>query len=231
MNATALRVPTTVAIPAGAFLMGAVPDDKFANATELPRHEVVIPDSFEMSRCPITNEEWDAVMGNCNAFQSALANLPKVHISWNEAIRFCEALSQGTGDLWQLPTEAEWEYACRAGSQDTIFSTGSIISPDQASFYYGEQAERLGSRHLEPVGSFPPNAFGLCDMHGSVCEWTADVWRKDYLPGTAPDPARRAVRGGAWDYMPRLLRSSWRDGLPISSQRDNLGFRVVRKLR
>jgi formylglycine-generating enzyme required for sulfatase activity len=217
--------PTTgfVVIPAGRFRMGGVPEDKFVSAVELPRHEVAVH-AFELARVPVTRGEW---------FGGEVADpeLPVTGISFGEA----EAFAHRHG--CRLPSEAEWEYACRAGSA-TVFSHASDLGVADANFLYDESGVAVGRGAPMPVGSHPPNAFGLHDLLGNVCEWTADRWHAGYegapldgspwLDGTAP--GRRVIRGGAWDHLPRLLRASWRDWAPESARWDNLGFRLARDL-
>ena len=220
--------PRCVEIPAGSGWMGGGPDDKFANATELPRREVKIETPFRMSVNPVTVHEWQAWQPE--RFGGVDPELPATGVSWFEATEYCDWLGrQGEGD-WRLPTEEEWEYGCRAGTE-TPFHTGTDIGPSEANFLYAEDGRRIGVGALLPVGSFESNPFGLHDMHGNVSEWTADPWRASLDRAAETDESRRTVRGGAWDYLPRLLRSSWRDALPPTTRRDNLGFRVVEASR
>jgi formylglycine-generating enzyme required for sulfatase activity len=156
-----------------------------------------------------------------------------VRVNWHEAGAYCNWLTEQTGHEYRLPSEAEWEYACRAGSTGP-FAVGDEITPAQANFLYDESGIRIGIGRRSRVGRYAPNAFGLCDLHGNVSEWTADSWHAGY-PGAPEDgrawiePAdpRRVVRGGAWDYLPRLLRSAWRDRRPVDHRADNIGFRVA----
>ena len=196
-----------IRIPAGRFVMGCVEDDKFGNSHELPRVEVAVA-SFELSKFPVADPQ-----------------LPMVNVSWNEAREYCAGLGSG----FRLPTEAEWEYACRAGSTSP-FPDGDRPDPDQVNFLYDERGARVGPGRLLPVGWGEANAFGLHDMLGNVCEWVADAWRADYS-STPLDGDLKTIRGGAWDYLPRLLRPSWRDFAPAGTRRDNLGFRVARDIR
>lgn len=133
-----------------------------------------------------------------------------------------------------LPSEAEWEYAARAGSE-TAYGVGEQLSPEQANYLYDEHGQRVGRGSRTPRDTFPANAFGVQDLHGNVCEWVADVWHPNYA-GAPVDGSpwvaggalgRRVIRGGAWDYLPRLLRSAWRDSLSETEQRDNVGFRLA----
>ena len=162
---------------------------------------------------------------------------PVVNVSWADAQAFCAWLSRETGDAFRLPTEAEWEYACRAGAR-AAFAVGDELTTADANFLYAEDGRQIGLGRRTPVGRYAPNAFGVHDLHGNVCEWVEDAWHPDYTGApvdgsawtTESDPARRVIRGGAWDYLPRLLRCAWRDSLPRTHRRDNLGFRIARTL-
>lgn len=209
---------TFVPVPAGEFWMGENADDKFANDTERPRHRVSIA-AFELAATPVT-------IGQFRLFRphhepGLPADWPAASVSWHDATAYCAWLGPG----FRLPTEAEWEYAARAGTQ-TPYPWGHTITPAQANFLHDEQGNKIGPGHRTPVLSLPPNPFGLYDMLGNVCEWTSDPWRPGYE--APPDESRRVLRGGAWDYLPRLLRPSWRDSLPPQTRRDNLGFRPAR---
>ena len=224
--------PGLVEIPAGAFIMGETIDDKFATDTERPAHRVVFGRPFALGSCPVT-------VGEYRAFVPAHApgedsDLPVVNVSWDDARAFCAWRRGQTGRPYRLPSEAEWEYACRAGTR-TPFTSGGDLSPRDANFLYSENGERIGVGARTPAGCYAPNAFGLYDFHGNVCEWVEDAWHPDYMGAPADgspwldggDLARRVIRGGAWDYLPRLLRSAWRDTLPCSHRRDNTGFRLA----
>ena len=221
-------IPACIEIPAGRFVRGGSQDDKFTSATELPRSEIHIERPFRMSICPITVGDWQAWKqigrGDCNP------DLPVTRISWLEAKAYCDWLSGRSGKVWRMPTEIEWEYACRAGTS-TPFHTGEMIDTTQANFLYAEDGSRVGVGEMLPVACYQANAFGLHDMHGNVCEWMCDPWRPSHAPDAPVDPSRRAARGGAWDYLPRMLRSSWRDAIDPGTRRDNLGFRVVTECR
>jgi formylglycine-generating enzyme required for sulfatase activity len=214
--------PWMIALPAGEFTMGASADDKFANDTERPARSVTVA-AFALGRAPVTVAEFRAfspghAVGENDAW-------PVANVSWQDAADYCAWLSGETRRAVRLPTEAEWEYACRAGTR-TPFSTGADITTADANFLYRENGERVGPGARTPVGAYPANAFGLHDLHGNVCEWTADPWRASYAD-QPPDSTRRVIRGGGWDYLPRLLRSAWRDALPLDTRRDNVGFRVA----
>ena len=153
-----------------------------------------------------------------------------INVSWHDAQAYCGWLNKQTGEFYRLPSEAEWEYACRAGTT-TSFNIGETINSDQANF---------GRKHEKtlPVESFAPNAFGLYDMHGNVREWTQDCWHENYqnapVDGSAWREAnggncdRRVVRGGSWFNYPLLLRSAIRDWYGTDAANYNLGFRIAR---
>jgi len=223
--------PQLVAISAGQFMMGESPGDKFANDTERPAHLVHLR-PFALGRFPVTVGEYRAfASGHAPSDDPAL---PVVNVSWDDARTYCAWLSATHGESYRLPSEAEWEFACRAGST-TPFAFGTEITPREANYYYSESGERIGRGRRTACGEFAANAFGLHDLHGNVCEWVDDVWHSNYLG--APDdgaawlaeghPTRRVIRGGAWDYLPRLVRSAWRDGLGVDRRRDNVGFRIA----
>jgi formylglycine-generating enzyme required for sulfatase activity len=219
-------------LPPGEFLMGAAEDDKFVTDTERPVHRVTISRAIALGRCPVTVGEYRVFApGHAPDDEAAL---PVVNVSWDDARAYCGWLSGETSEPFRLATEAEWEYACRAGSR-TPFAGGDEIDTRAANFLYSEEGQRVGPGRRTPVGQYLLNAFGLQDMHGNVCEWVEDAWHPGYVgapgDGTAwPESAltdRRVIRGGAWDYLPRLLRSAWRDSLPRGRRRDNVGFRVA----
>ncbi len=217
-------------LPPGEFVMGETPGDKFATATERPAHRVALDYRFALGRSTLTVGEYRAwIEGHA---PEDPAGLPVTNVTWEDSRAFCRWLAERTGEPFRLPTEAEWEYACRAGSC-TPFSTGATISTEDANFLYDENGERIGFGRRIPSGHYASNAFGLHDLHGNVCEWVEDAWHADYDGAPADgrswlgDTDLRVIRGGAWDYLPRLLRSAWRDALPKDERRDNLGFRLA----
>jgi eukaryotic-like serine/threonine-protein kinase len=223
-----------VAIPGGEFMMG---DDRH-HPDERPVHRVTVPPFF-VSKYPITQAQYRSLMGADAGFGLG-ADYPIERVSWDEAIEFCTQLSQKLGDRYMLPSEAQWEYACRAGTQ-TAFYFGETITADvvnhNGDFPYagapiGENRERA-----TPVGSFPPNRFGLYDMHGNVWEWCLDEYRSSYhhapidgsawMTSDASSDSKRVMRGGAWDYVARGCRSAVRGSLAPGSRMAGCGFRVV----
>lgn len=214
-------------IPTGTFRMGGSTDDKFVTEVEMPTREVHIS-GFKMSATPITILQWNALGGFS---MNACDEIPVTRVSFVEAQEFAKRLDA------RLPTEAEWEYACRALSSG-LFPHGGRLEPSDANYLYDESGEKTGCGKLTRVGAYAPNDFGLYDMIGNVCEWTADLWHPSYVNAPCDGTAwidggqigRRVIRGGAWDQLPRTLRASWRDWAPESARWDNLGFRLVRDL-
>ena len=230
-------LPCTTVVPAGTFLMGGIEEDKFVSSVELPQHRVTIERSFAIGTAPVTRHEWQMLMGALpeGGREELGDDYPVVNVTFPEVMAYLRELSDTVGENYRLPTEAEWEYACRAGST-TVFPHGSLLDGGDANFLYDECGAEIGTGHLTPVGSYPANAFGLVDLLGNVCEWTADVWHPNYHNSPADGsawtaggkPACRTIRGGAWDHLPRILRASWRDWAPVHARWDNLGFRVAR---
>ena len=181
-----------VKIPTGSFLMGSPTSEESHFASESPQHKVTL-ETFWMSQSPITQAQWVSVMGD-NPSHFKGEDLPVECVSWHDAMEFCQRLSEQTGDTYTLPSEAQWEYACRAGTT-TPFHFGKTITPDQAN-YDGNYTYNGGPRgeyrqQTTPVGIFPPNDWGLYDMHGNVWEWCLDQWHPNYEG--AP------VDGSAWE--------------------------------
>jgi formylglycine-generating enzyme required for sulfatase activity len=164
-----------------------------------------------------------------------------VGVTWHDAQHYVRWLSEQTGQPYRLPSEAEWEYCCRAGSR-TAFSFGDEISPDMANydgnFSYNGGPKGEFRQGTTPVWMFAPNPWGLFDMHGNVWEWVQDTVHENYegapLDGraweTGGDPNRRILRGGSWQYHPRYLRSALRNGYAAGLSNDIVGFRVARNL-
>jgi len=224
--------PECAGIPAGSFFIGCTSDDKFGNSHELPRREIQIA-AFELGKTPVTEAQFAAFLGEVSD-----SNLPVIRVSWEDAQSYCAWLSEQTGESYRLPTEAEREYACRAGSTGP-FPSGDMLDTAQVNHLYDENGNRIGPGQRLAVTWGQPNAFGLHDMLGNVCEWVADDWVSNYstlspngaAQSLAPDSptSLKVIRGGGWDYLPRLLRSSSRDFAPATTRRDNLGFRIAKE--
>jgi formylglycine-generating enzyme required for sulfatase activity len=223
-------------IPSGTFLMGSPEDEEGRRDDEGPRHVVSISRGFYLAVWPITQAQWRAVMG-CNPSRFRDDDRPVESVSWNDCIAFCRKLRERTGGRYRLPTEAEWEYACRAGTM-TPFSFGDTLSAEQANYYaeqsYGDGEPGVYREETTLVGSFPPNAWGLYDMHGNVYEWCSDWYDKDYYDrGEEEDPegprkgTARVIRGGAWSECPAFCRSACRDKCAQDYRVALIGCRVV----
>jgi formylglycine-generating enzyme required for sulfatase activity len=235
-----------VLIPAGEFLMGSPDSDNDARANEKPRHRVRITRWFYLGATPVTQGQYQAVTNANPSLLNRLndvrlflniANEPPVGgVSWEDAQAFCARLNerekgQLSGMSYRLPTEAEWEYACRAGSQ-TRFASGDADASlrDHAWF----SANSFGAKH--PVGQKPANAWGLYDMHGNVWEWCSDAYAENYYAQSpvddprGPDPAEtadRVFRGGSWVSDPHVCRAASRGWAAPGFRNDYLGFRVA----
>jgi formylglycine-generating enzyme required for sulfatase activity len=224
-----------VLIPAGAFLMGSPESDKDAGNDEKPQHRVWITQPFYLGATPVTQDQYRAVTGANPSHFKESDDLPVECVSWDDAIAFCNALSELEkerlgGAYYRLPTETEWEYACRGGSQ-TRFCFGD------ASASLGEYAWFSGNSDSKtrPVGQKRPNAWGLFDMHGNVWEWCLDGYDEKYYvnsPGADPPgrsgAAERVNRGGCWLSDPVLCRAAYRDRFTPGNRNSHLGFRVAR---
>jgi len=232
-----------VRIPGGTFTMGSPDDEPERDKREGPQHEVTVPTCF-MGRYPITQAQYERVMETNPATQYdadrfVAPNKPVVGVSWHDATTFCQRLSERTGRAYRLPSEAEWEYACRAGTT-TPFFFGDTLTTEVANYdgnyTYADGPKGEYREELMPVDHFKlANAFGLCDMHGNVYEWCADYWHDSYenapTDGSAwiegDDSSLRAFRGGSWNRFPRNCRSAYRVRLTPGNRNNRLGFRVV----
>jgi len=203
---------------------------------EQPQHRVRITKPFYMGVYIVTQAQYEAVMGWRISLDKGECN-PADQVSWDDAVEFCNKLSAKTGQTVRLPTEAEWEYACRAGTT-TPFNTGETISTDQANyngnFTYGSGRVGVNRNKTVPVGSFPPNGFGLYDMHGNVWEWCQDWYDAGYYKNSpTDDPSgpekgeKRVMRGGSQWAWPGDCRSARRSRFDPTLQCYPDGFRVV----
>jgi formylglycine-generating enzyme required for sulfatase activity len=232
--------PTMVVISPGKFMMGSAASEVGRLDWEGPQHEVVIAQSFAVSKFAITFAEWDACVsgGACtNTSDSSWGRYdrPVINVSWEDAQQYAAWLSRSTGKSYRLLSEAEWEYAARAGST-TAYSWGNEIGENNANCK-GCQS-RWDNKKTAPVKSFKPNAFGLYDMHGNVWQWTEDPWHENYenapVDGSVwvrdGELSRRMVRGGSWNSVPVNLRSAYRNGFTSVNRDSDFGFRVARTL-
>ena len=218
-----------VLIPAGEFMMGSPDSDKDTHANEKPQHRVRITKPFYLGKYLVTQEQWQAVTGNPRGTVKGPKN-PVESVSWDDCQEFLKRLHEKVGERrFQLPTEAQWEYACRAGSTTR--------------YYFGDKESELGEyawyrknskTTSHPVGEKKPNAWGLYDMYGNVWEWCADRYGEEYYthsptdePAGPEEGAGRVVRGGSWDAPATRCRSARRS--PFNPRRGDylLGLRVV----
>ena len=254
---------TMLRIPAGSFEMGAPETEAESSDRERPVHRVTLGE-FLLGQTPITQAQWravaqwqrlehedrelwpywldpDPVVGLKDPARFRGEQRPVVNVSWHDAMAFCQRLRLRTGKNYTLPSEAQWEYACRAGTT-TPFHWGATISTELANYVgtivYGDGDKEEYRRQTVYVASFPANPWGLHDMHGNVCEWCADYWHNDYKG--APDDGRawigeeakydplqsRLLRGGSWSTFPRDCRSAFRLGSHPDGRGSNVGFRV-----
>ncbi len=229
-----------VLIPAGEFMMGSPSTERKRDSDEVHQRKVRITKPFYIGKYEVTQSEYEAVMGK-NPSRLKGANNPADSVSWNDAVEFCKKLSWKEGITYRLPTEAEWEYACRAGTT-TAFHYGDSLSSEQANFdgKYPYGGAKKGPRREKtmPVGSFRPNAWGLHDMHGNVWEWCSDWYDKKYYSNSGVnDPEGpgsgkyRVLRGGSWDYSGWYCRSAQRVRIDKSYRDNNFAFRVARTLQ
>jgi formylglycine-generating enzyme required for sulfatase activity len=240
---------TMVSIPGGTFMMGLPETEEASYDDERPQHLVTI-EPFWMGEVPVTQAQYQAIMGrNPSTFQGAgRSNYPVERVNWYDAVAFCQRLSALTSLEFRLPSEAEWEYACRAGTT-TPFHFGATITTDLANYrgipdkvgdqtypgHYGKGPTGAYREETTEVGQFPPNRFGLYDMHGNVWEWCADHWYESYEEAPTDGSARisdnnntnRLLRGGAWSSDPLFCRSACRSSATPGSRSYVVGFRVV----
>lgn len=203
-------------IPAGTFLQGSPPQEEGHQENEF-QHRVTLSRGFYLGVTPVTQAEWQAIQGN-NPSHFKGDSRPVEQASWSDCQEFCRRLSQTDGKIYRLPTEAQWEYACRSGTT-TPYHFGDALSTDQANYdgsqNFGRGRKGPSRQQTTPVASFPPNAWGLYDMHGNVWEWCQD-WYGDYPRSDATDPVGveqgqcRVLRGGAWFCNSEFCRAAYR---------------------
>ena len=232
-----------VIIPAGSFQMGDI--QGVGNSDERPVHTVQIR-AFAMGKYEVTFEQYDAFclatnrkkvsarLGGAFLFSSERGNHPVINANWDGAQAYARWMSEQMGKRFRLPTEAEWEYAARAGSS-TKYSWGNEIGTNKANC--NACGSKWDNRNVAPVGSFQPNAFGLYDMHGNVREWVADCFNDSYNGAPSDGSAwlagacrNRVMRGGSWYHTPWSVRSAFRVRGPANVRLDRGGFRLVQEL-
>ncbi|MGK7932319.1 MAG: SUMF1/EgtB/PvdO family nonheme iron enzyme [Microcystaceae cyanobacterium] len=242
-----------VAIPSGTFLMGAPITEEGSSKSERPQHWVTIQ-PFLMSKYPITQAQYQAILGK-NPARFRGAKRPVEQVSWYDAVAFCNKLSQKSRLHFRLPSEAQWEYACRAMSfneggttefplkseelgESSPFSCGETLTTDLGNYngygVYANSVKGINRQETTEVGQFPPNDFGLYDMHGNVWEWCADYWHNDYegAPNNGntwvkPTSNMRVLRSGSWYSYPQNCRSAYRNHDLPAVINYTIGFRVV----
>ena len=237
--------PEMVVVPPGSFRMGSPANEHGRDDDEGPVHKVTIDYMFAVGVYEVTFSEWDYCVeqGGCHGYHPygdgwGRLDRPVIDISWEHAKAYVKWLSRETGKPYRLLTEAEWEYAARAGTA-TPFHFGNTISTDQANYdgrsVYGSGKKGKYRQRTIPVGSFPANKFGLHDVHGNVWEWVEDCWHDNYKGASTDGSAwiaggncsKRVFRGGSWFSGPRGLRSADRDWIFADSRDSSLGFRVA----
>jgi len=230
-----------VLIPAGEFMMGSPEYDKDADADERPQHKVRITKPFYFGATEVTQEQYEKVMRKNPSWFSKTdggadkvkgidaSSFPVEMVSWDDAAEFCKRLSTKEGQTYRLPTEAEWEYACRAGST-TRYCFGD--DPKQLHEYAWFSDSRDGRPH--PVGQKKPNRWGLYDMHGNVSEWCSDWYGQDYYAESPTDDPTgpvagptRVYRGGSWGSSASYCRAAYHNGDRPGARSPGLGFRVA----
>jgi len=229
-------------IPAGEFMMGSPVDEMGRAADEGPQHKVRITKPFYMSITEVTQAQWFAVLKTKPWEGEKYVKEGDAHaatyVSWEEAMEYCVKLSELEGIEYRLPTEAEWEYACRGG-KSTAYSFGSDASGLKNYAWFDENANNIGEQYAHEVGVKQSNPFGLYDMHGNAWEWCQDVYdEKGYASrtGTTSDPLitagseNRVLRGGSWSNYSRFQRSAGRNWGQPTDRKDfvGFGFRVIR---
>ncbi len=230
-----LWCPEMVVIPTGTFIMGSPIDEEGHEENEEPEHRVWFEKPFALGVYPVTFDEFDHYCIETGRRKPndegwGRGQRPVINMNFDDAEAYLAWLSEVSEQTYRLPSEAEWEYACRAGTK-TPFSFGASISKEQARF-------SRDSKNTCQVGHYPANAFGLFDMHGNVWEWCCDCWNKTYdgapSDGTSwkkENIARRTIRGGYWSNDERYLRSACRVGVPRDEESNGIGFRCARELR
>ena len=244
------RGPEMVVIPAGRFRMGCLSNDDACYGDEMPVHDVTIPVPFALSAHEVTFEDYDRFTHPNEADDAGWGRgaRPVINVSWDEAKDYVEWLSSETGATYRLPSEAEWEYAARAGSATKYhfgsdssrlcrWGNGADLTAKEEYSDWTVANCRDGHIRTAPTGSFEANGFGLHDMHGNVWEWVEDCWNGSYagapsdgVAWVSGDCAKRVLRGGSWNLNPRFLRAAYRLRSTTGIRLNDFGFRVSRTL-
>ena len=239
--------PEMIVIPTGNCMMGSPADEEGHDDSEMPVHQIAIDQAFAIGRFAVTVDEWNTYVAE-TGYQDIdrkemQGDHPAAYVSWIEAKAYTTWLSQKTGELYDLPSEAQWEY-CARGYNQSPFWWGANISPDQANYNashpYGTGISGLYRGETVPVHTFRSNEFGLYNMLGNVWEWTNDCWHDNFknapLDGTSwqetdgGDCSQRVLKGGSWFSDAKSLRCARRVRFDITGWENDFGFRVVRKL-
>jgi sulfatase modifying factor 1 len=220
-------------IPPGSFVMGSPKEEKERSDNET-QHKVTLTRGFYMGVYTVTQEQWKEIMGNNPSQFKGEKNLPVEMVSWDDCQEFIKKMRKKDKKPYRLPSEAEWEFCCRAGTT-TPFHFGETISTDQANYFgeavYGNGKKGIYRKKTTPVGSFPANAWGLHDMHGNVLQWCQDMYgdypQKDVVDPTGPEKGEVPVlRGGSWNLYPDGCRSAYRLWDVPDHRNDTFGFRL-----
>lgn len=221
-------------IAPGTFVMGSPREEKERKENEGPQHKVKLTKGFYMGVHTVTQKQWQTVMGENPSRFKGEGSLPVESVSWDDCQVFIKKLWEKDKKPYRLPSEAEWEFCCRAGTT-TPFHFGETISTDQANYcgegVYGNGKKGVCRKKTTPVGSFPANAWGLHDMHGNVYQWCQDWWagypQEDVVDPKGPnDGEGRVMRGGSWGDDPESCRSAFRNAFRADYRNDFCGVRL-----
>lgn len=247
--------PEMVVIPSGSFMMGSAADEPYRYEFEGPQHRVTIGYRLAVGKYPVTFAQWNACVTDGGTQYRPKDNgwgrgrRPVINVSWDDAQQYIAWLNHKLGLAeddpyrYRLLSEAEWEYACRAGTTTAFNTPNGLLSPDDATYNASENccaeiSPIIGRKHEKTtqVGSYAPNAWGLYDMHGNVWEWVQDCYKASYKKASARGRAwesntkDRVLRGGAWDLIPANVRSAFRIRYFKTGRYHNDGFRLARTL-
>jgi formylglycine-generating enzyme required for sulfatase activity len=229
----AAHLPLMRVVASGTFTMGAPTNEADSHVSERPQRQIAVPGPFAMGVYPLSFDEWDAAARDSGVAHKprddgfGRGRMPAVNISWSDAQALAAALSRVTGETYRLPSEAEWEYCCRAGAQTPYAFSGPCTNAEAA----------FAAKRPSPVGSYPANRFGLYDMHGNVREWVADLWHDNYegapadaIAWTAGHGAMHVTRGGGWLDAAKFLRCAARGRASASERCNFIGVRLLREI-